>query len=434
MRSIALLALLLPMPGVVSRAEAADVVPSPLGLDAALELARGRLPALRKARADTEATRARVRQAEAPRLPQVTARSTYSRATQNASRGFAGFDPPAPSADTEGELSASVSASQLLYDFGRTGGRIDAAEASVSAQQASEDATLRQAVLEVRNAFIDARAQKALLAVARETVGDRERHVTRVQAFVTAGMRPPIDVVQARANLADARVQLVEAENAADAARVRLDLALGLVDPNPYEVADEGPPAVPEEALTGNELLELAVAQSADARALQAQVQAQQATLEATRGNYWPSLGAQAALDESGPDPGALVWNYSFGLALTWPLYEGGLTDAQTRESDARILSARAALESLRQQLRLVVEQARLGVRSGLAAISAADEALVFAKERLALAEARYTNGVGTAIEVSDAQLSYANAGAQRVRAERTLAAARARLLDALGR
>jgi outer membrane protein TolC len=229
-------------------------------------------------------------------------------------------------------------------------------------------------------------------------------------------------------------VQLVEAENAADTSRVRLDLALGLVDPNPYEVADEGPPAVPEEALTGNELLELALAQSADARALQAQVQAQQATLEATQGNYWPSLGAQAALDESGPDPGALVWNYSFGLALTWPLYEGGLTDAQTRESDARILSARAALESLRQELRLVVEQARLGVRSGLAAISAADEALLFAKERLALAEARYGNGVGTAIEVSDAQLSYANAGAQRVRAERTLAAARARLLDALGR
>jgi len=104
------------------------------------------------------------------------------------------------------------------------------------------------------------------------------------------------------------------------------------------------------------------------------------------------------------------------------------------READARVVAATAALEATRQRVRWTVEQARLGIRAGRAALSAADEALKFARARLTLAERRYTEGVGNALELSDAQLAHTRAGAQRVRAERDLAVARARLLNALGR
>jgi len=413
---------------------AAEAVPSPLTLDAAVQVAAQHLPVLRRAAAETRAAEARVDQATAPKRPQVTARTGYSRSTSNATRGFLGTAPPEPTLDTTGELSASLTASQLVYDFGRVDGRVRAADAGVAAQRALAQATQRQAVLEVRSAFIDARAQGAFLAVAQETASDRARHVERVEAFVAAGTRPPIDIVQARADLADARVQLVEAENALASARVRLDLSMGLVAAPPYALAEDTPAALPEEDMAPEALLERALEASADARALDAQAAAARASLAATRADYAPALSAQAQVDDRGPDPTALVWNLSAGVTLTWPLYEGGVTDAQVREADARVIAATAALESTRQRVRLTVEQARLGIRAGRAAVSAADDALKFARERLTLAERRYTEGVGNAIELSDAQLAHTRAGAQRVRADRDLAAARVRLLDALGR
>ena len=61
-------------------------------------------------------------------------------------------------------------------------------------------------------------------------------------------------------------------------------------------------------------------------------------------------------------------------------------------------------------------------------------EALANAKERLRLAEQRYAVGVGSAIELGDAQVALALAAAQAVQADDKLSTARAQLLRALGR
>ena len=73
-------------------------------------------------------------------------------------------------------------------------------------------------------------------------------------------------------------------------------------------------------------------------------------------------------------------------------------------------------------------------VRAAKESIGATQEALVNARERLRLAEQRYEVGVGSAIELGDAQLALAQAAAQAVQADDRLATARAQLLRALGR
>jgi outer membrane protein len=73
-------------------------------------------------------------------------------------------------------------------------------------------------------------------------------------------------------------------------------------------------------------------------------------------------------------------------------------------------------------------------VRSAQEALLASDQALAAARERLRLADGRYTAGVGSIIELSDAELGSTTAGAQRVAAEYALATARAALVLALGR
>jgi len=109
-------------------------------------------------------------------------------------------------------------------------------------------------------------------------------------------------------------------------------------------------------------------------------------------------------------------------------------TVAQTHEAEANLAGAVAQLDAVRQQVRLEVDQARLAVRAAKAASRAAKVALTSARDRLQQAEARYQNGAGSVIELGDAQIAEAQAGAQVVQSDLGLATARAQLLKALGR
>ena len=101
---------------------------------------------------------------------------------------------------------------------------------------------------------------------------------------------------------------------------------------------------------------------------------------------------------------------------------------------EERIKNARAQLDSARLQIRLELDQARLALRAAKAALGAAGEALRNARERLKLAEGRYQQGIGSIIELGDAQVALTTAAAQSVQADYRVATARAQLAKALGR
>jgi outer membrane protein len=129
-----------------------------------------------------------------------------------------------------------------------------------------------------------------------------------------------------------------------------------------------------------------------------------------------------------------MAWNVWGGVQLNWPLFQGLLTRGQVREADAQLDATRAERDRLVQQVWVAVQQAAATVRAAQEAVTASEEALVAARERLRLADGRYAAGVGSIIELGDAELSAATAGAQRVAADYALARARAALILALGR
>jgi outer membrane protein len=180
------------------------------------------------------------------------------------------------------------------------------------------------------------------------------------------------------------------------------------------------------------------VTEAAEARpelvSLADQRRAQQLSRDAARAGWLPTVGAQAGLSDAGPSLDATVWNWNASVTLGWSLFEGGLTRARVREADANLEGLAAQEDALRIQVRVDVDSARQGVQAALSARGAAEEALANARERLRLAEGRYQAGAGSIIELGDAQVAATSAGAQRVQADYDLAAARAKLLRALGR
>jgi len=164
------------------------------------------------------------------------------------------------------------------------------------------------------------------------------------------------------------------------------------------------------------------------------QRKAAELTLGAIRGAYGPTLSAFGGVSETGVALDTLGTNWNVGVNLNWPLFQGGLTTGQSREARANLDAATAQIASEQLSIRVEIEQASLAIQSSKVVISAAQDAIVNARERLRLAEGRYEAGVGSIIELSDAQLAVLNAGAQRVQAEYSLALARAQLLSALGK
>ena len=87
------------------------------------------------------------------------------------------------------------------------------------------------------------------------------------------------------------------------------------------------------------------------------------------------------------------------------------------KETQALIETARANYESIELQVRLEVEQAYIAVVEAAERIGATEKAIESARENLRLAQGRYDAGVGTILELTEAQLSLSNAEADNVRA-----------------
>jgi outer membrane protein len=408
-------------------------------LEEAVRTARERQPQLRQAHAGTEAARARADEARAPLLPQLAGTAQYQRATGN----FVPRPGSLPSSlsgrggtnwNTFNFWSFGGTLSQLIYDFGQTSGKWRAAQASAEAQRDTELTSLMQAILGARVAFFNARAARDLVAVARSNLENQEAHLRQTEAFVRIGTRPQIDLALARTNRANAEVQLINAENGYDSAKAQLNQAMGIEGPTDYDVADDILPAIPGEDEAIDPLVAEAVQHRPDIVALDQQARAQELTLRAIRGGYGPALGVATGITEAGPALDQTVANWNATVTLSWSIFQGGLTRAQSQEALANLDAARAQIDTLRQQVRVDVEQARLAVRAAKGALSAAGEALVNAREQLRLAEGRYQTGAGNAIELGDAQVALTTAAAQRVQADYNLSTSRAQLIRALGR
>lgn len=426
MKRLTLLAvLLLPLP-----AGATEL----LTLERALSLAKAHAPGLKQAHANLEAAQARSEGARAPLLPQVSSHASYQRATANAVSRGSSPAVGAPSFDTYDGFNFGLSASTLLYDFGQAQSKWQASQALAEAQEGNERTAQVQAAASVRTAFFAARTSKVLVNVAAENLANQTRHFKQIQGFVTVGTRPAIDLAQVRTANANARVQLINAENTYATAKAQLNAAMGLEGAAEFEVGTELPAVVPGEESSTKELLAEALAARSEFVSLAAQQRAQVLTLQAAEAGMRPAISASTALTDAGAQFGNLGWNWNAGVSLTWPWYQGGGVQAQIKAENATLSAVEAQIAALRLQVGLEVEQARLAVRAEKAAILAARESTASAREQLRLAEARYSTGVGNVIELGDAQLTLMNAAAQEVQEENKLASARSQLLKALGR
>ena len=418
----------------------ADAVASArvLSLAEAVRAARANQPSLELARGNLTTAVGQAEQARAALLPQLNGSGSYTRATSNFVPQPGGTTPTAKQGNTsfatEPLWKVGLSASQLIYDFGESINRWKAARVGADAVAESVRITEAQIAYNTRVAFFAARTAKDLVGVARDTLANQERHLGQVKGFVEAGTHPEIDLTQARADRANAELQLINAEGTYAVARATLVQAMGVERSIDYDLSDEEFPPVEGEDGLVETLVDEAKHKRPEMVNLRLTMQSQELNLRTAHDMIWPSLGLSGNLNDSGPALDRTTWNYTGMLSLSIPFIQGGAINAQIRQAEGQLAQAKAQVGTQRLQVRLDVEQARLGIRGAKAAIATAEDAFTNSRDRLRLAEGRYQAGAGNIIELGDAQLALTTAAAQKVQAQYQLYTARAQLLKALGR
>ncbi|MBA3504069.1 MAG: TolC family protein, partial [Deltaproteobacteria bacterium] len=326
-------------------------------------------------------------------------------------------------------------ASWRIYDFGQTSLAIHAAELSAEATRFA----LQSDVLDVRTgveiAYLEAVARQRLITVAETTVKSEEVHLDQARKFVAAQAKDPIEVVQAQARAANAKSSLAQAQSAQAIAMANLRAAIGWLDATRAPVVTNTWPTPPEqEPVQLVALVEQARKDRIEIRGFDKEIAAAQANLDAADAQRRPVLSANASTQWG---PGEGDWSpeptWSAGITLSWDLLDGGRARAEQRIAKANLLSAQAQRDSLLVLLTSQIELARAQIIANRANVVASTEAVTAARAQLRLAEARYTQGLGSQIELADAQTAVTTAEGNLVTAEWQLADAWATLRRALG-
>lgn len=415
--------------------------PAVLSLEDALRTGTRDQPQLRGGRAQLRANAARVAQAKAGYLPKVDASAQYQRSTGNfvLTPSFAGSQLARTlrlgnSLDTFNYYLFGATAVETIYDFGKTGGAVAVARAAEESSRADYDTTEQSVALNVRNAYFNALAAKELVNIGEQTVANQGKHVNQIRQFVEAGTRPKIDLASSELNLANAELSLVRGRNTLYVSKVLLNAAMGIEGPIDYDV--KPPPEMPvageEEVVDAH--LRAALDVRPEIRRIDAQLQQVEAQRRVASSAYYPALVATANISGAAVDSFPVGVNAFLGVGLAWNLFTGFGTDQAVAEAEANYEAVKAQRDSIRQSIRSELEQQLLAVDEAKRRATVSDRAVANAGERLKLAEGRYEAGAGDVLELDDAQITDANAKAQRVQAQYDLAIARARLARALGR
>lgn len=376
-----------------------------LAMDEAVAIALETQPQIQARLGDYAAARFRVDQAMAPLLPQITGSASSVRSRSTVLPTTIGGTAVTVSRDWGDTFQAQVALSQLLFDFGKNLAATDAAKKLAAV--ALEDVELQRQLiaLAVKEAYTNILFAQRLIRVNQQAVERAELNLKSARGFFEVGTRPKSDVARAEVDVANARVDLIRARNAERLARVALNTAMGIDLDTPTQVQDNlvYEPVVLDRA----EIRAEAHRQRPESRQARLLVEAAEASERQAFRNFFPDITGSGTYGGTRPEL-AEVW--SLTLSLSWTFYDGGGRVARYRETKAILEASRARARAQDLDVARDVEQTQITVEESQERLQATQTAVASAQENFRLAQGRFDAGVGTILELTDAQLALTQA------------------------
>jgi outer membrane protein len=406
----------------------------PMSLIQLTDLALSNNPATKLAWASVRSSEAGLELARSGYWPQLT--GSYSLGQNRGA--FNGV--PLPEENTRGP---SLSLDYLLWDFGTRAGGADAAKFNLTSAQLSQNQTMQDLILTVEQDYYQVLDLDGLVEADAESVKDAAASLDATRQRKASGLATIGDVYQAEAAWAGAQLTLQQTQGQLAVARGQLAVIVGYPADSTLQLAPWDTNVKPQmPAQSVEQLLDEARKSRPELLASKAQEQAAIATLEATEGRGWPTLGfdytaarTRAVVSAQGSTPGSTnsAVTYNASLTLSMPLFTGFANQAANRQAQAAVDTAQATTEQLMQTVELEVWQAYQNLYTAASTLATTDTQLKSAQEAMDVTNGRYRSGLGSILDILSAQATLANARVQQVQARLNWFAALAAMGHAVG-
>ncbi len=368
-----------------------------LSLAEALELARRNNPALEQSRSDMELASFTRLRAMGSFLPSLNLGYGYS----NASSGR--LDPTGQQIVTT-SYTAQLTGSYELLDGLRRVSDLRGARLGVKASQAQHREAEYTTAEAVKVAYFGAVANRELVRVEGDRVKRQEDQLSFAQQQLDLGRATRSDVLRSQVDLNNAKVALLNRENAARQSLFSLAEAVGVREPlAPEEEAELQAPAL---ALSRDELVALALRGGPALVAAQANTDAAEASVASAKSAYLPSLlfsGGWAWRNSEFP-PQNRSWSLS--LQGSYPIFNGFTRETNLYRARAQADQAAARERAVELSLRTQLDAAVGTIDAALASIELAEQSVELSAEDLRVTQERYRLGLSTILDLQTAQIA----------------------------
>ena len=298
-----------------------------------------------------------------------------------------------------------ASVTQLVTDFGRTANLVSSAKSAAKAEDESSAATAAQVIMAVDQAFYNALETRALLQVAQQTVQARQLTVDKVSALTQAKLKSDLDLSFANVDLARAKLLQLEARNNAEASLAVLSAILGYPDQQNFDLVESSrEPEQPEPDVTP--LIMAAMQHRPEVLALQDQVEAAEKFGHAEHDLWKPTVSALGVVgvapvrNENLPN-----WYGAVGVNVNIPVFNGFLYNARAQTADLQTEVARQKLMDEQNNLARDVRISWQDSQRAYERLGVSKQLREQANLGLNLAQSRYNLGLGSIVELGQAEL-----------------------------
>lgn len=309
----------------------------------------------------------------------------------------------------ENSFNNGLTLSLPLYTGGRLENAIDAAEIALESAKLGVNDTRQQLRMDTTNSYYSILQAQNQVTIYQQTVESLEEHLRNVKAQYHVGTVAKSDVLRSEVELADAQQGLIKAENARDLSVSNFNNVVGLPLDTDVRVTEEL--GYEKYDLVLADCIAYALEHRADGKQAQLAIDAAEEYKSIAKSGYRPSITASASNGWSDSDfPGTEDESWQIGAKLSWNIFDMGATKAQVRQADADLLTAKELARQKLDAIQLEVRMAYLDVHEAEKRIHTSQVSVDKAEEDLKIAHVRYRAGVGTNLDVMDAQVALTTA------------------------
>ena len=315
-------------------------------------------------------------------------------------------------------LAGTLGASQLLYDFGKTAGRVAGSQSEVLSFHAQMQQIISDKILYVKQNYYDILKIKSIINVQHKNVKLQQQQLHRAQRYLVSGIKTIIDVSDAKVQLEQAQLDLNNAQYALEIERAKLEETLGYVPySGKYSVYSKElslpnvSHTLPRVKTSLYRLQSFAYRHRYVLQRSKYIVSGAKANVETEKGEYAPTITLNGQYAKQHIDNSVLAVSPEeqgqVTVSMNWNLFSGFQTDASVQEAKINVLKASSQVQSVKLAIKRQVLESHISLRRNRDNVKLSESISNASFQKLQQAQKRYENDLSDYVELQDAQQGY---------------------------